>query len=218
MPMQAAKATQPVKTASRRGFIKQSADQRRLQLIEATLRCLGRDGVEATVVRRIAEEAGLSIGMVRHHFSGKDELLAATYRHLSLLLQEATAKALAAAAPEPAEQLRAYILAGLQPPILNHDYIRARFLFWHLAHSHAAVRKVHDEIYTRFEKRLLRLVRAAAKAANADIDAATLTITIMALLKGIWLEWSLAPTRINAARLADQVLALLARSLHRTDH
>lgn len=205
------------KAVPRRGFTKQSADQRRLQLIEATLRCLGRDGVEATVVRRIAEEAGLSIGMVRHYFSGKDALLAATYRHLSLLLQEATAKALETAGPAPAEQLRAYILAGLQPPILNRDYVRARFLFWHLAHSHAEVRKVHDEIYSRFEKRLLILVRAAAKAAGTGggtaLDAPTLTITIMALLKGIWLEWSLAPDRIDPARLADQVLALLARSL-----
>lgn len=207
--------SQRPKTApQRRGFTKQSADQRRLQLIEATLRCLGRDGVEATVVRRIAEEAGLSIGMVRHYFSGKDALLAATYRHLSLLLQEATAKALAEAAPDPAAQLRAYILAGLKPPILDHDYVRARFLFWHLAHSHGEVRKVHDEIYSRFEKRLLQLVRAAAQFSRADIEAPTLTIAIMALLKGIWLEWSLAPNRIDPARLADQVLALLAGALH----
>jgi len=182
---------------------------RRQQLIEATLRCLSRDGAEATVVRRIAEEAGLSLGMVRHHFRGKDELLAASYRHLSETLQAETARALAEAGAPPAEKLRAFITAGLRPPVLNKDYVRARFLFWNLAHTHRAVRRVHDEIYARFEARLLRLVRAAAKESRARIDARALTLAIMALLKGIWLEWSLSPSRVDPAKLADQIMPLL---------
>lgn len=164
-------------------------------------------------MRRIAEEAGLSLGMVRHHFRGKDELLAASYRHLSEMLQAETAHALAQAGASPSEKLRAFITAGLRPPVLDKDYVRARFLFWNLAHTHRAVRRVHDEIYARFEARLLRLVREAAKANRARINAPALTLAIMALLKGIWLEWSLAPGRVDPAALADQIMPLLTWSL-----
>src|SRR3546814_12553744 len=63
-----------------RRFSKQTASVRRKQLIEATFRCLCMYGVGDTSVRTIAAEANLSLGMVRHHFNSKDELLASTYR------------------------------------------------------------------------------------------------------------------------------------------
>ncbi|TAM97422.1 MAG: TetR family transcriptional regulator, partial [Rhizobiaceae bacterium] len=66
-----------------RTFSKKSPEVRRQELIEATLRCMSSIGTEEISVRHIAREANLSLGMVRHHFNSKDELLAATLRHLS---------------------------------------------------------------------------------------------------------------------------------------
>lgn len=202
------------KTASaapRRRFSKKPADIRRQELIEATFRCLCRLGPAETSVRTIAEEAGLSLGMVRHHFNSKDELLAAGYRALSAQLQAQTARALDQARPEPAAQLRALITAGLHPPILDREYIQLRFLFWGLSQTNDAVREVHDEIYSRFAQQLNALLRSAARAGKARIDADGLTLTIMALLKGLWLEWSLSPagSRMRPDKLAEQALTPL---------
>lgn len=201
-------------TPPRRRFSKKPPDIRRQELVEATFRCLCRLGPAQTSVRTIAEEAGLSLGMVRHHFNSKDELLAAGYRMLSAQLQVETAKALEQAGPDPAKRLHALITAGLRPPILDRDYIQLRFLFWGLSQTNAAVREVHDEIYSRFAQQLNELVRAAAKASKARIDADAITLTIMALLKGLWLEWSLAPADagIQPAELAEQILPLLSWS------
>ncbi len=185
-------------------------DQQKQRLVEATLACLIRHGVERATVRRIATAADLSLGMIRHHFGGKDALLAATYRHLSLLLQEEAERAMAAAGEDPAARLRAFLSAGLGAPILRADYVRARFLFWGLTHTNAAVRQVHDEIYGRFETRVARLLRAAA---GADVPAASLrqrTQLIVALLKGLWLEWSLNPARTRPRRIFQQIEPLLA--------
>ena len=49
--------------------------QRRSELAEALWRIAERDGFAATTVRHVAAEAGVSVGMVQHYFSTKDEML-----------------------------------------------------------------------------------------------------------------------------------------------
>lgn len=197
----------------RRPFLKKAPDIRRQELIDATFRCLCRVGVSDTSVRTIAAEAGLSLGMVRHHFNSKDELLAATYRYLSDRLQHQSQDALEAAGDEPMEQLTAFIYAGLQPPLLDRDYVRIRFLFWELTHTNAAVRSVHEEIYERFGAQLNKLVRVVAKSNGSKADCALISRTITAFLKGIWAEWTLSSDGFDPRRLVDQMMPLLHHAL-----
>lgn len=49
--------------------------QRRL-VVEAALRVIRQSGLEQATVRKIAEEAGLSVGSMRHYFSSQVELFA----------------------------------------------------------------------------------------------------------------------------------------------
>lgn len=51
------------------------ADERRRQLVEAALIVASREGVDAATTRRIAKEAGVSLGIVHYCFRSKDELL-----------------------------------------------------------------------------------------------------------------------------------------------
>lgn len=48
---------------------------RRLELAEALWRVTRRAGWDAVSVRKVAAEAGVSVGMVQHYFTTKDELL-----------------------------------------------------------------------------------------------------------------------------------------------
>lgn len=189
-----------------RSFSKEPPEVRRKELIDATFRCLCRNGAEEISVRLIAQEAGLSLGMVRHHFRSKDKLLAATLRQLSAKVQEQTREALAATEMPPIERLHAFIKACLHPGALDADYVRARFLFWSLAQNNPTVRAVHDEIYTRFEGEVRRLVADVAKDKGLDLDLDVVTLAILALLKGIWVEWSLAPNRADPLKLVEQIL------------
>ena len=49
--------------------------QRRSRLAEALWTVAERDGLAAVTVRNVAAEAGVSVGMVQHYFSTKDEML-----------------------------------------------------------------------------------------------------------------------------------------------
>ena len=53
------------------------ASVRRQEVIDAVWRIVLRDGVEAASLRRVADEAGLAIGSVRHYFVSHEELLGA---------------------------------------------------------------------------------------------------------------------------------------------
>ncbi|AZP72155.1 TetR family transcriptional regulator [Pseudomonas poae] len=58
-------------------------DERRDLLVAATLTCLARDGHAGISVRRIAAEAGVSVGLLNHHFGSIDALIAETYHKLA---------------------------------------------------------------------------------------------------------------------------------------
>lgn len=58
-------------------------EQRRQQLIEATIRCIARDGLAAITMHMVTQEAGLSLGIANLHFETKDNLLKETLRSVA---------------------------------------------------------------------------------------------------------------------------------------
>src|SRR6201999_3999891 len=100
-------------------FTRDLPQARRRQLIEATARCLARDGLAGTSVRQVAAEAGVSPGLVRHHFAGMHQLVAETYRSAGKEIAAVFGRALDAAGPSHEARLRAFIDASLSPPLLD---------------------------------------------------------------------------------------------------
>lgn len=64
------------------------AEVRRGQLIEAALVLAAHQGVAALTIRRVAEAAGVSLGVVHYHFQDKDELLTEMAESLILAISE----------------------------------------------------------------------------------------------------------------------------------
>ena len=68
--MATAATTRTRRTASR--------EERRRQLIDATMKCIASKGLSNTSIGDVAKEAGLSQGIVNLHFESKDNLLKET--------------------------------------------------------------------------------------------------------------------------------------------
>lgn len=75
------------------------AEERRHIVIEAAFRMIVAEGLEGLTLRKVAVEADLNIGSVRHFFDGRDDLLAAA-------AQEAGDRMGRRLAHHPVEQLR----------------------------------------------------------------------------------------------------------------
>jgi DNA-binding transcriptional regulator YbjK len=61
----------------------QTAQGRREQILEATLRVIGRSGREAVTHRAVAEEAGVPLGSTTYYFDSRDDLLGQALEHVA---------------------------------------------------------------------------------------------------------------------------------------
>lgn len=77
-------------------------DERRTEIVEALLRIVGSRGVEATSLREVADEAGVSMGRVQHYFRTKDEMLRFAFERITERSAERVGARLAVEGAEPA--------------------------------------------------------------------------------------------------------------------
>jgi DNA-binding transcriptional regulator YbjK len=61
----------------------QTAQGRREQILDATLRVIGRSGREAVTHRAVAEEAGVPLGSTTYYFDSRDDLLGQALEHVA---------------------------------------------------------------------------------------------------------------------------------------
>lgn len=85
---------------------------------DAAIECFAAEGVSATSIRTIATTAGVSPGLVMHHFGSKDALRVACDEHVATLIREQKGGAMAQGASlDPLAALRS-VVDG--PPILRY--------------------------------------------------------------------------------------------------
>jgi len=191
-------------------FERQLPEERRRALIVATIDCLKAHGHEGMSVRRISAAAGVSIGLINHHFPNKDELVAQAYRHFNdqlvaglrqavdderLRLDDAVAVGAAAGqAGRSRQRLSAFFRASFSPPNLDRDVLTAWIVFWGLLRHSPQIQRVHSEAYGGY----LDLVRQMLTELETDRGPFSLpchlaAVGLTALLDGLWLEWCLDP-------------------------
>src|SRR6201995_238671 len=91
----------------------------RRSLIDATWRCLKKHGHEGVSVRRISAEAGVSIGLINHHFPSKSGLIAETYEVLALSLQDELRTRAQNRTASPRDRLSDFFRASFAPELLD---------------------------------------------------------------------------------------------------
>ena len=190
-----------------RPFTRTPPDTRRTSLIAATTRVLARDGAAGASVRAIAAEAGVSPGLVTHHFGSVDALIAAAYAHVDAEVAAALDAAVARAGDDPRARLSAYVAASFAPPIGTRDLLATWIAFWSLVIARPDIAALHDTGYARFRARLEALLTDCGV---AEGDRRPAAIAITALVDGLWLELCLSPGVLSpaeAAQIAERQLA-----------
>ena len=186
-------------------FTRDLPESRRRQLIEATARSLARHGLDGTTVRVVAAEAGVSPGLVRHHFAGMHDLIAETYRWTGKEVEKALRAALTAAPDHPEAQLRAFVDASFSAPLLDPDLLGVWLTFWSLTRTDPEIHAIHGKVYADYRKRLQRYLSGIAEHEKLDLDVRLAALAFTALLDGLWLEHCLDPstfTAIEACQIA----------------
>lgn len=198
-------AAQTPGEARRPRFRRQLPQQRRAALIAATIECLKRYGHDGLSIRTISAQAGVSVGLINHHFPNKDELVAAAFSHFNRELADCL-EAAAARAHSPAARLRAFLEASFSPPNLDADVLAVWVVFWGLYRHSRPIQRVQRETYTDHVRLVRGLLadllgkgtdggRGRGRAGGVNLRLAAIGLT--ALLDGLWLEWCLEPGKFR---------------------
>ena len=212
----------PPRAARKPRFERQLPEQRRQGLIAATIECLKRYGHEGLSIRTISAQAGVSVGLINHHFPNKDELVAAAYRQFNGELVGGMQAAVTRAANTPQARMRAFLEASFSPPNLDADALAVWVVFWGLYRHSRLIQRVQRETYQGY----VRLVRGllaellpraprAARARTATVELRLAAVGLTALLDGLWLEWCLEPGTFRPAEAVALCEAWIASLVQR---
>jgi TetR/AcrR family transcriptional regulator, transcriptional repressor of bet genes len=167
---------------------------RREALIEATLSCLKKYGHEGVSVRRISAAAGVSIGLINHHFPNKSGLIAETYETLALSLQDELRCRAQNRSAAPRERLSGFFRASFAPELLDPQLFNVWVVFWSMVAHSREIREVHDRTYGKYRSMLESLLGELVKSGAAPkLKLRSAAIALSALLDGLWVELSLSP-------------------------
>ncbi|MFC9969961.1 TetR/AcrR family transcriptional regulator [Spirillospora sp. NPDC127200] len=183
--------------------------RRRRELAEAVWRVIRRDGLEEASVRRVAQEAGLSMGSLRHYFASQSELLAFALR---MVIDRIDRRVAALDPSGPPRERAERVLAQLLP---MDDERRAENEVWLAFTARAMVdpglRALRDEGYDALRagcRRVVALLRDADAAADAD-ETELAAARLHALVDGLAVHAAMRPGDTTPERMA----AVIARHL-----
>ena len=165
-----------------------SAETRRKHIAEAALRALQTHGHAGLTARKVAAEAGLSLGHLTYHYKDMDQVLAAAFRLAAEQVQEAGRRALIQPGGTPSERLERFLRAGFTTDMMTPAHLRLKIDLWSAALTQPQIASIERALYDSHRDALERLLdRMAAGYAFERIPA--VADLIMATLDGLWLDW-----------------------------
>ncbi|WP_238342866.1 TetR/AcrR family transcriptional regulator [Nocardioides cynanchi] len=176
---------------------------RREQLLEMGVRLLATRSLDELSIDHLAEEAGVSRGLLYHYFGGKQEFREAVCRRAA---DELVARTAPPADGEPADRLLASVAAYLDYVIGNRQgYVS---LVRGAAGGNAALRQVYDDARAALTDRIF--TTDARGEVVPDTPAARLLVRgWAALAEELVLTWIAEPGEVSR----DELLRLVAGSL-----
>ena len=118
-----------------------SPADRRALLEDAARACMARGGIRAFPVDRIVAEAGVSRGLVIHHFGSMDGLLVAVYARMYREWIEAITE------PRPASsRLEAIIEAIVSPKLFSRETLNVWLTLWGEIANNPVLREAHRDL------------------------------------------------------------------------
>lgn len=160
------------------------------RLVAATLESLKAEGIEGCSVRKIAERAEVSTGLINYHYPTVQHLVADAYSHLAFTFLESGIAASANYMGDPRKQMSVFIKNIFADQVMQREVLRAWVVFWGLIDSSREMQKAHKSSSTALTSHLENLFAALLSNSSA-LSPKMAANGLSALIDGLWLEWCL---------------------------
>jgi TetR/AcrR family transcriptional regulator, transcriptional repressor of bet genes len=198
-------------TRVKQAFKRKSADDRRRELIAAGIACLGKGGMAAFTIDQICKQAGISRGLINHHFNTKDELLTCIYADMTEHLIQDYADL------ECSDLLVQIIETSFDEANFNRSNMRAWLAIWGQVPSNPALSQMHRQRYDHYKERIQTALRQSSPGEPTGCDSDSVARQLIAIIDGLWLEYCLHSDSFSlAAARADCYRFLAAYGIQAT--
>ena len=173
---------------------KASKEERKRQLIEATMECIATHGISGTTVSEVAKQAGLSTGIVNFHFVSKERLLEEVLDFLAKEHRNQWHTAIQAEGLSEADKLHAIVEAHFHPFICNRKKLAVWFAFYGESATRASYRAIMSEIDDERWAVATDLISSLIKEGGyQNVEAINVASTLEGLFDGLALSIMIYP-------------------------
>ena len=156
-----------------------------------------RDGAEGLSSRKICAQAGVSVGLLNHHFESQVELLAVAYEAISLRYHQALQLRIEMDPNNHDAPIKTLVACAFEADIMCPDQLRAWVVFWSKTIDEPVMRSMHDSINERLNAFLITVIGQSLPTLNTE-QLRILAVEYSALTDGLWLDWSLNGSHQNS--------------------
>lgn len=188
---------------------------RREQIVQATIRCLARDGASGLRMKSVAREARVSQGILHYYFTNKRAILVAALETVVADLDRRL-ETLLEGAPDARARLRAVIAGCLGLADESRRFWVVFVEFWGEMMHDAGLLAVNARLYRRFRRALGALVaQGVREELFRRVDPDEAGAVILALVDGVSLQRAFDPKAFGLERATrfceDAILRYLER-------
>jgi TetR/AcrR family transcriptional repressor of bet genes len=185
--------------------------ERRQQLIEATIDCIGRFGLSGTTMAKVTELAGVSVGLANFHFDSKERLFEAVLQHLADEQRALWQSRVQGPDRTSADLLKAIVESRFHPTICARRKLAVWFAFYGDAGARDIYRRaVGDMDDERLDASAALIGEMAAEAGYSGIDPVEIVLTTEAMWDGLWLNMLLYPGEFRRNACRDRAMRMIA--------
>ena len=181
-----------------------TSETRRAALEEAALACMARGGILEFTIDKVCKQAGVSRGLITHHFQSKDGLLVAVYAKMY-------AKTMAVLdAPRPGvPRIVAMIDASFAPDMFSREVLNIWLTLWGEIANNPVLQAEHRRQYATYVADVTAAIDEIAADRALTLDSATLARTFIALVDGLGLQRCIEPRLMTPKSAKSACYALL---------
>lgn len=169
-----------------------SSAERRALLEDAACACIARGGIRDFTVDKVVAEAGVSRGLITHHFGSMDGLLVAVYTRMYrdwLAVMER---------PRPGlSRIEAMVDALVSPALFDREVLNIWLTLWGEIANNPVLRDTHRQLYGDYRGAIIAALSEAAAANGRRIDAETVATAFICLIDGFGVQRCVEPALLS---------------------
>lgn len=172
------------------GSVIESTDLSETQeaILDATMSCIVRDGIDGASLRNVAREADVSLGLLSYHFDNRRSLIVAAFTLATDRLMETSLRSIEGS-DDADGRVRAFVRGAFNSTFLDTDYLALRLALWAISRTDPEIEAVERNLYVRYTEQLAQLI-LIARPDLAGQGARERATDVIVIQNGLWLNWA----------------------------